>query len=186
MKTKSKVLVLSLFALSACTMKHESPNWVYAPDMHNGPGLKAQEEGSMRPPVQGTVPRGFRPYHVSTLDEAAKLKNPVEVTQASLKNGKTLFNVFCIVCHGKYGEGNGTVVPKFPQPPSLVSEKVHNFKDGQIFHIISMGQNLMPTYADKLNPEERWEVVHYLRVLYQSKNAKGAEQQKAEKIIEEL
>lgn len=193
MKTETKKNIVTALFLAAilslgagCTMKHGDPNWVYAPDMHYGPGLKAQEEGSMRPPVAGTIPRGFRPYSVATLAEAAKLNNPVQRTKANLKNGQMLFNAYCLVCHGPYGEGDGTVVPKYPRPPSLQSEKIRDYKDGQIFHVMTLGQNLMPSYADKLSEEERWQVVHYVRALYKAKHPTAEDLKKAESYIQDI
>ena len=77
------------------------------------------------------------------------------------------FNTFCIVCHGPRAEGNGSIVGPglFPAPPSLHSEAARGFKDGRIFHVITRGQNKMPSYAGDLTPEERWSVVHYVRAL---------------------
>ena len=72
-----------------------------------------------------------------------------------------------------------------PRPPSLQSEKIRDYKDGQIFHIISMGQNTMPSYAEKLNPEERWQVIHYIRALYRAKHPSAEDLKKAEGVVEE-
>ena len=172
--------------LSACTEKHSETSWVYMPDMHYSPALKAQKEGSMRPPVKGTISRGFMPYEISSLDEAGKvLKNPLARSSEVMHNGKALYNVYCIVCHGQFGEGNGSIVPKFPQPPTLQSDKIKDYKDGQIFHVMTLGQNLMPSYADKLSETERWSIVHYIRALYRAKHPTAEDMKKAEGYVEE-
>jgi mono/diheme cytochrome c family protein len=126
------------------------------------------------------------------MEDSARNPNPVVRSREALTNGRELFNVYCIVCHGKYGEGDGTVTslpnwprPLYPRPPSLQSEKVRDYKDGQIFHIISMGQNTMPSYAEKLSPEERWQVVHYIRALYRAKHPSAEDLKKAEGVVEE-
>lgn len=179
-------LAVGLLFLTSCTMKHSEPNWVFAPDMHYGASLKAQEKGSMRPPVKGTIPRGFKPYGINSIDEAGRvLKNPLARSKATLLEGKKLYNTYCIVCHGQYGEGDGSVVPKYPRPPTLQSEKIRDYKDGQIFHVMTLGQNLMPSYADKLDENERWAVVHYLRALYRAKHPSAADLKRAEGFIEE-
>ena len=146
----------------------------------------------MRQPVAGTIPRGFRPYSILTMDEAKLHLNPLPVNHETLVHGKQLFNVYCIVCHGRYGEGDGLVVaktnwprPLFARPPSLQSDKIRDYKDGQIFHIITMGQNLMPSYAEKLDPEERWAVIHYVRALYRAKHPTEADMKAAEGFVEE-
>jgi mono/diheme cytochrome c family protein len=191
-KTAGLVIFL-IVSLNACGyLKHAEPYYSYAPDMHYSPGLKAQKIGSMRPLVTGTIPRGFRPYSLTTMDQAKLHLNPLPRDRENLLQGKILFNTFCIVCHGKFGEGDGLVAslkdwprPLFPRPPSLQSEKIRDYKDGQIFHVITMGQNLMPSYAEKLNEEERWQVVHYLRVLYRAKHPSADDLKKAESYIED-
>ena len=59
--------VAMVIATSGCYMRHSQQYYEYAPDMHFSPGLKAQKEGAMRPPVQGTIPRFFRPYSIKTM-----------------------------------------------------------------------------------------------------------------------
>jgi mono/diheme cytochrome c family protein len=142
--------------------------------------------------VEGAIPRGFRPYAITSMDEAKSNLNPVRRSKESLELGQNLYNVYCIVCHGSYGEGNGLVAslpnwprPLYPRPPSLQSEKIRDYKDGQIFHVITMGQNLMPSYAEKLSPEERWSVIHYLRALYRAKHPSADDLKKAEGFVEE-
>ena len=164
------VLPLSLLALSGC--RHEEPNFIYMPDMVYSPAFKAQKEGAMRMPVEGTVPRDFMPYAYSKDPEAAgrELKNPLKPTLLVLKRGQAVFNTYCIVCHGPAGEGNGFVVPKFPRPPSLQSDKVRTWPDGRIYHVITMGQNLMPSYASQVAPGDRWAVIHYVRALQRSEH----------------
>jgi len=170
------LVVLSLLflgmvsGLSGC--RHKEPNVVYMPDMVYSPAFKAQKEGSMRMPVKGTVPRDFEPYPYPNDPEAAgrELKNPLKPTAAVLERGKHVFNTYCIVCHGPSGEGDGLIVPKFPRPPSLQSDKVRKWPDGRIYHTVSMGQNLMPSYASQISSGDRWAAIHYIRVLQRSKH----------------
>lgn len=157
--------------IAACT--HEKPNFVYMPDMAYSPALKAQKEGAMRMPVAGTVPRGFTPYPYAQKDgdqAGRELKNPLRSTHSVLVRGQTLYNTHCIVCHGPAGEGDGTIVPKFPRPPSLQSDKVQAWTDGRIYHTVATGQNLMPSYASQIAPADRWAIVSFIRVLQRSKH----------------
>ena len=157
--------------LSGC--KHEKPNFIFMPDMYYSPAIKAQEEGAMRMPVKGTVPRGFSRYdfEVENNEELGRrLANPLARTKAVLLQGQKQYNTYCIVCHGAYGEGDGSVVPKYPRPPSLQSEKISQWPDGRIFHVISSGQNIMPSYSTQISQEDRWAVVHYIRALQRAKN----------------
>lgn len=160
----------SLF-LSGC-FQHGKPDFIFMPNMVYTPALKYQK-GEMRLPVKGTVPRGYEPYAyaIDQGDIAGKeLKNPLRRTQANLERGQAMFNTYCIVCHGPNGEGDGTIVPKFPRPLSLQSEKVRTWTDGRIYHVIMRGQNLMPSYASQVATSDRWAVIHYLRALQKSKH----------------
>lgn len=166
-------LVFFALALGAAGCgQHSKPSMTYMPDMAYSPALKAQEAGSMRLPVKGTIARGFAPYEYANEPELAgrELKNPLRPTLATFKRGQKMFNTYCIVCHGSAGEGDGYIVPKYPRPPSLQSEKVINYPDGRIFHIATVGQNLMPSYASQISREDRWAIIHYIRALQRSKH----------------
>ncbi|MBY0471685.1 cytochrome c [bacterium] len=161
----------ALVLISGCS-EHKQPNFMYMPDMVWSPAFKAQKEGSMRMPVAGTIPREFVPYPFPNDPARAgkELKNPFKRTSSILARGQAKYNVYCIVCHGPNGEGDGHIVPKFPRPPSLQSDKVRTWPDGNIYHVMSMGQNLMPSYASQVSAADRWAIVHYIRALQRSKN----------------
>lgn len=128
----------------------------------------------MRTPVQGTVSRGYIPYmYVGMPDSVAKnLINPVLMNEYHLKKGKEHYNTFCSPCHGYFGKGDSRLNNQFPNPPSLHSDKLRNWTDGQIYHVITVGQNIMPSYASQLEPIERWQIVNYIRALQRALNAR--------------
>ncbi len=131
-----------------------------------------------RPPVEGTIPRGHVPYRFdnlgNTIEDAKKagegLTNPLPLTMDNLARGQELYDVYCIVCHGKRGEGNGPVIgpDRFPAPPSLHTKQATDYTDGTLYHIMTKGVGKMPAYAGKLDPQERWMVAQYLRALQRS------------------
>ncbi|OGP07407.1 MAG: hypothetical protein A2048_05820 [Deltaproteobacteria bacterium GWA2_45_12] len=164
-RQKYLVLIVAIF-LSACSTQRTKPTLEYMPNMIDSPAVKAQEQ-IMRLPPEGTNPIGFEryPFTINEGDKAMGLVNPLPMTKAVLKDGKKLYDTYCIVCHGPEGKGNGTIVPKFPMPPSLHSEKVKNWPDGRLFHVMTTGQNLMPAYASQIFPKERWAIAKYVRVL---------------------
>jgi mono/diheme cytochrome c family protein len=109
------------------------------------------------------------------------LANPVPVTEEAMLRGRDRYDVFCIVCHGSKGQADGsatgtnpvTGVPRFPAPPSLHTEQARAYADGTIYHIITAGIGQMPGYADKLPPEDRWKVIHYVRALQRAMNPRS-------------
>jgi mono/diheme cytochrome c family protein len=131
----------------------------------------------MRQPVPGTVARGFLPYaYAGKPDEAGKyLVNPLPATAATLELGRTQFMTFCSPCHGNFGHGDSHLRGQFPNPPTLLSDKVRNWPDGNIFHVISEGQNVMPSYAAQVRRDDRWAIVHYIRALQRAHFAKESD-----------
>ncbi|HEV8128019.1 MAG TPA: cytochrome c [Candidatus Eisenbacteria bacterium] len=169
--------IASGFALLAAATgcQKRNPAIEYMPNMAYGPRVAAQHEDPlrpgfsvMRPPVPGTVPRGYTPYRFAQADTTQAMEenvNPLPHTADVLARGQKVYDNTCIVCHGARGDGQGSIVPVFPQPPTLFSDKVRNWPDGRIFHVISRGQNLMPSYASQILPEDRWAVIAYVRAL---------------------
>jgi len=170
---------ISLLAFGICACSSNKPTWEYMPDMANSPAQKAYEYSADLPhhrsaltPPAGTIPRNYEPYPYKEDPEGAgrNLKNPLPRTEEVLLAGQKTFNIYCIVCHGPKGLGDGPIIPKFPKPPSLQSEKVRNWTDGRIYHVITTGQNLMPSYASQIDPNTRWAVIHYIRALQRAEN----------------
>jgi len=138
----------------------------------------------MRKPVEGTVARNFIPYEYKGLTApVVPLSNPLIPTPEVLQLGKKRFLTFCSPCHGNYGDGDSRLNNQFPNPPSLHSEKVRGWQDGNIYHVIVNGQNVMPSYASQLSRDERWAVIHYIRALQKAKNASPSEIIEAKKEI---
>jgi mono/diheme cytochrome c family protein len=141
-----------------------------------------EEDLVTRDPVEGTMPRDYYPYPFSHLGNEIKdaeavgklLKNPVSMTKESLERGENRFNIYCIACHGRKGNGDGsaTGANRFPAPPSLHTDQARKYEDGTIYHILMKGTGQMPSYADKLSEEDRWNTIHYVRALQRAMNPK--------------
>jgi len=129
---------------------------------------------AMRPPVDGTVARGTIPYLYKDDPEKAGmlLSNPLLATEENLALGQKKFNTFCSPCHGYFGAGDSRLNGQFPNPPSLHSEKLIQWQDGRIYHVIQVGQNIMPSYSKQLTENEKWAIVLYIRALQRALNAK--------------
>ncbi|MFC5282363.1 c-type cytochrome [Pedobacter alpinus] len=178
-------LAISITAiLSSCHDKRSrglefSPNMYYPlaynPDQKNknfADGITAQV-----PPV-GTTPVGYTrfddfPNTPEGYAASDAMVNPLTVNKQNLAEGQQLYIAMCGPCHGKLGMGNGHIVEigKYPAPPSYstgVSSRggaMKDLSDGKINHTIQYGLNLMGSYASQLSPEERWQVVMYVREL---------------------
>ncbi len=131
---------------------------------------------TLRPHVPGTVIRGFMPLHYTATPADAQragreLVNPIATNDAAaLARGAAMFATDCEICHGPAGKGDGTVAQRgFPTPPSLLAPNALRLADGQIFHIITYGQNNMPSYASQIDRDDRWKAILYVRSLQRRK-----------------
>ena len=125
----------------------------------------ARATGLMEP-QPGAVAAGeaLYPYAQNEADKAgAELVNPLQPTPAVLTRGKSVYENFCIACHGEKGAGDGKVTALFPKPPSLMTQKVRDWPDGQLVHRPMRGQNSMPSHARQIDQNEAWAVVLWIR-----------------------
>ena len=180
---KKLIPFLALCALlPACTDSgpgmNKQPNVELIQDMMDQPALKPQDyqpydvnEAAARLPPEHTLPRGYKryPYHNDPAAGATGNKNPNagQMTPEILNVGRQKFDIYCAVCHGPQGKGDGTVAVKMAlKPPSLVSDKIVAASDGAIYHIITDGQGVMASYAYQIqNENDRWAIVNYVRSL---------------------
>lgn len=171
----------AMLVLSDCGPRGNKPNIEVIQDMMESPAIKAQEyddnsphHSGMRVPPEHTVPVGFTPYKYGTDVEAAakNLKNPMaaDFDQETLLVGQKYYTTNCAVCHGDKGEGGlaaqAPAASKMAlKPPTLLSDKIKGWPDGQLYHVIVMGQGVMGPYASHIQPKHRWQVVNYIRFL---------------------
>ena len=140
---------------------------------------------AMRMPVSGTVARNYMPYPFKdNPDLAAKyLSNPLLSTKEVYEKGRMKYNATCAACHGPFGDGQNRLYADEKQkgkgypipPPSLHSERMRNWSDGNLYHYISEGGAVMPSYAKQLSRDDRWAVIHYIRALQRSMNPKESD-----------
>ncbi len=126
---------------------------------------------SLREPVEGSVARGPQPYQLGPGDidaaETANVDPNLPKTEFVLARGQNRFNTFCAPCHYYNGKSENSAVSKrgWAGIPDLTRPETSALSNARIFHIISAGQNLMPSYADKIDPVDRWAIIRYLRTL---------------------
>jgi len=155
------------------------PNFEFLPQMAHSPRYNAfapnpnfDDGSTLQRPEPGTIARGSMPLHYAATPQDAlrageELKSPLDVGNVRARErGAFVFSNFCAVCHGAGGAGNGPVAQRgYPPPPSLLAEHALKMKDGQLFHVLTYGQNNMPSYASQLSREDRWNVILYVRTM---------------------
>lgn len=171
-------LFLSIPLTGGC--KFKPPN-----NMEEQPSYRPYETANMfqdgteaRPIPPGAIPReaADAPGHpwaqeraaipgdttVASLDQAI----PFRVTRDVLERGQERFNIYCSVCHGRLGNGDGMIVHRgFTPPPSFHIQRLRQVPDAHFYNVITNGYGAMFSYSDRVRPEDRWMIVAYIRAL---------------------
>lgn len=186
MQSRKGLLILATFILAGCNGGPGKSNIELFQEMMDQINVKSQDWDPDRPgfrtgmlPPANTVPRGFTPYQFrgKPLEAEAQLVNPLagDFSAKVIELGKAKYDIYCAVCHGATGQGDGPVAPKMlVKPKNLVAKDAlaRTHKDGRLFHIITDGQGLMGYYDTQITDENaRWAVVNYLRTLQRQANA---------------
>jgi mono/diheme cytochrome c family protein len=193
-RSKLLILVVCLSALfSACRY-----------DMQDQPKYKAYKEmkdgiGS-RDPVEGTIPRGYlredkglyagKKEIASTVAPQSSVDStgntvvttfpdaieefPITITKETVERGEQRFKIFCGVCHGALGSGDGMLVRRgFSKPPSYHDDRLRNAPIGHFYDVASNGWGKMNGYSAQISVNDRWAIVAYIRALQLSQNPNG-------------
>ena len=166
--------IIASLALISC-FDSNRPNYQYMPNMYEPVGYETYGEYEVFPgdmeamlPVEGSIPRGWKPYDYENTTEGlekarAELKMPIEVTQENLAKGAQLYTVYCAVCHGDKGDGQGILMQreKFLGIPSY-ADPGRNITEGSVYHVQMYGLNSMGSYASQTNELERWQITQHV------------------------
>ncbi len=180
---KNKILILGMMLATLAL--------VGCDNMRDGNRFKPYEEtpffenGSVaREPVANTVPRGFlredaHLYQGMTAEGGFAADFPFPITEKILARGKERYNIYCIVCHGVTGTGDGMVVRRgYKKPPSYHDDRLKKMPAGYFVNVMTNGFGVMSAYNTELTPEDRWAVTAYIRTL-QSIETKSTETKSA-------
>jgi len=174
----SVVLLLLLIAfVSACRLDmHVQPreNPLSRSDFY-------ADQRSARPLVEGTVARGQ--LQADSYFYTGKIGNnpgdvmPFPVTKEVLERGRERFNIYCAPCHSRIGDGNGFIPSRgfSRKPPSYHIPRLQKAPLGYFFDVMTNGFGIMPDYASQISPQDRWNIIAYIRALQLSQNATMAD-----------
>lgn len=99
---------------------------------------------------------------------------PIPLTKELLDRGEERYKIYCIVCHGPVGKGDGMVVRRgYPQPPTYHDDRLRNAPVGHFFDVMTNGWGKMNSYAGQVSVADRWAIVAHIRTLQLSQNPDG-------------
>ena len=162
-----------------------------------GPSLFFADGRGGRKPVDGTVPIGYAiPLHKPVDDSVGQAGGPYrqiyfssgpvyfdtgkigdqwgtgmpfEITPELMERGRERFTINCSPCHGATAAGNG-ISSKFGLVTiaNLHQERIRTMADGEIFNTLTNGRNTMMGYGDRIQVQDRWAIIAYVRALQKS------------------
>ncbi|HZS49083.1 MAG TPA: quinol:electron acceptor oxidoreductase subunit ActD [Blastocatellia bacterium] len=143
-----------------------------------GPSNFFPDNQSARPTVPGTVAHGYQEEDSSKIyvyksGEAYVDTIPFPVTPEIADQGRQRYEIYCSVCHGRDGSGDGPVVEKgFTPPLSFYSQEVRQKTAGFYFDVITNGYHEMGRFSYLVSERDRWSIIAYMRYLQQSNPAR--------------
>jgi len=165
-------------------------------DMWVQPKTTSQQEGeffadnsSVRPLVPHTVARGFLREDDKFFTGADKNKWLTEIPnmpkpgtpdlEKFLRRGQERFTIYCTPCHGRLGDGKGMVWQRGFAPNVTVAtyhtDRLRKMPIGHFYDVITNGYGRMFSYASRVEPQDRWAIAAYIRVLQLSQHADQAD-----------
>src|SRR5687768_9642575 len=149
---------------------------------------------SARQPIQGTVPRGFLREDTEYFTGKKSVQSvnannatpgtfpddtdtfPFPVTEDTVRRGRERYDIFCSVCHGLTGNGDGMIVRRgFRRAASFNDDRLRQAPVGHFFDAITNGWGAMPSYASQIPAQDRWAIVAYIRALQLSQQNPNAQ-----------
>lgn len=132
------------------------------------PGTVARSEpiqsvaGRVFPFEEAAVNTGYVPGSTNFVEH-----NQMPITAELLKRGQQRFTINCSPCHGALGDGNGITkkIGAMAVVANLHDKRIVEMTDGELFHVITSGRNLMGAYGPTVVPQDRWAIIAYLRAL---------------------
>lgn len=187
---QASALLLGTVLATGCN-RADDPGIEYAPEMYVPIPYEALRQVNsntvnpmginQRTPVVGTVPLGKADYYSHIPKDSVgiaerTLRMPHAYSKENIEEGKTLYLRNCQHCHGEGGGGDGPVAAKFKGVPNYSAGAYKTMNEGHIYHVIQWGKGRMMPHGSQVNPEERWKIAMYVRVLQQGKGPEGVDE----------
>ena len=88
------------------------------------------------------------------------------LTLALIERGQERYRIYCAPCHSELGDGRGMIVERgFPPPPSFGIDRLRKAPPQYFYDVITHGHGVMYSFADRVDPNDRWAIAAYIRAL---------------------
>ena len=140
---------------------------------------------SSRPLMPGTIPRGHERQDGAYFTGAANgryvdaFPAGITVNQELLDRGQERFDAYCSPCHGRLGNGQGMIAQRglaLKRPVgNYHTDRLRNMPVGHFYDVITNGYGTMYSYASRVEPQDRWAIVAYIRALQLSQDGRAGD-----------
>lgn len=103
------------------------------------------------------------------MEKARATINPIPSTPENLEEGRSLFTMACVACHGPGGKGDGPVARQSkmnPSPRNFTNPEFQRLRhDGELFWVLKHGSHgtEMMRMDFFFKDEELWKLILYIR-----------------------
>jgi mono/diheme cytochrome c family protein len=180
---KLLAVALGCALLTACRKEDMSDQPKYYKPYHE---TQMFADGTTARPIPiGTIARGHleleEDHYTGKMNGKEINYIPIPISHADLLRGQQRFMIYCAICHGAVGDGQGMIVKRgMVPPPSLVrldrplttrELNVQHAPIGHYFDVITNGFGAMYSYNDRVAVDDRWRIAAYIRALQLSQDA---------------
>ena len=117
------------------------------------------------------------PDHNAIPLKSIPAKNPIAMSEGSIKAGRTVYARICRDCHGLNAKGDGIKAPPGSKPANLTdAEWKYGGSDAEIFKTVKGGIkpfDVMEAWGQKISDTDIWNTINFLRDLGTKAAARG-------------
>jgi len=115
---------------------------------------------------------GNAPETTAPQTPAKPIPSKIKPNPESLARAKKMYGYDCAMCHGADGAGKGELTSQMKLTLSDMSDPatLKDKTDAQLYGTIRDGKDKMPAEGDRMNPQDGWSLIAYVRSLSAGKN----------------
>lgn len=185
MKSKlfTNKILLGLIVVAPWVAGCNTDMWVQPKQTSQSASEFFPDQSTARPLVQHTVALGHlredTPFFTGYDNGKLVTSLPIPVTKQLLERGQERFDIFCTPCHGQLGDGKGMVAIRgfaLRRPVAdYNTDRLRRMPIGHFFDVMTHGYGTMFSYASRIEPQDRWAIAAYIRVLQLSQHAPASD-----------
>lgn len=102
-------------------------------------------------------------------------RSPIRYTADSITRGAPLYAQHCVVCHGRYGYGDGPAASSLAVKPANLNEHLFRHREGDILWWLRHGiaGTPMPGFGDRIGEDGLWDLINFMHAQADTEDGKA-------------